>query len=113
MRSRDTDTILAYGDMPGFARDAALVVVDAETVRTRADDPETAAQILGQLRGADLVVVNKTDLVDPDGVEATRAWVREIVGPSTAIVDAAFGEVPAEVLLGARVGARVAHRSPA
>jgi len=104
----DTDTILAYGDMPGFARDAALVVVDAETVRTRADDPETAPQILGQLRGADLVVVNKTDLVDRDGVEATRAWVREIVGPSTAIVDAAFGEVPAEVLLGARVSARAA-----
>jgi G3E family GTPase len=98
----DTNMILAFGDMPGFSQDAALVVVDAETVRERAEHPDTAPQILGQLRAADLVVLNKTDLVSADGLEATRAWVREIVGRSTAIVDAAFGEVPSDVLLGAR-----------
>ncbi|MGH2839612.1 MAG: CobW family GTP-binding protein [Solirubrobacteraceae bacterium] len=102
----DTNTILAYGDMPGFAQDAALVVVDAETVRARAQDADTGSQILGQLRSADLVVLNKTDLVTPDELEATRAWVREVVGRSTAIVDAAFGDVPTDVLLGARPAAR-------
>ncbi|MDQ3675515.1 MAG: GTP-binding protein [Actinomycetota bacterium] len=99
----DTNAILAYGDMPGFAADAALVVADAETVRFRGQDADAAGpQITGQLRCADLVVLNKTDLVTPDELAATRAWVREIVGPSTAIVDAAFGDVPSDVLLGAR-----------
>jgi G3E family GTPase len=102
----DTSTILAFGDMPGFAQDAALVVVDAETVRDGAQHAETGPQILGQLRSADLVVLNKIDLVTSEEREATRAWVREIVGQSTAIVDAAYGEVPTDVLLGARDGAR-------
>lgn len=107
----DTNQILAYGDMPGFAQDAALVVVDAETVRDHAQHAETGPQILGQLRSADLVVLNKVDLVTSEELEATRAWVREIVGPSTAIVDAAFGEVPTDVLLGVRATARDAPPS--
>jgi G3E family GTPase len=102
----DTNMILAYGDMPGFAQDAAIVVVDAETVRARAHDTQTSQQILGQLRAADLVVLNKTDLVGADDLDTTRAWVRETVGPSTAIVDAAFGDVPTDVLLGTRDAAR-------
>jgi len=98
----DTGTILAFGDMPGFAQDAALVVAAAETVRAHGEQDETRAQVVGQLRAADLVVLNKTDLVTPDKLAATRAWVREIVGPSTAIVDAVFGGVPTDVLLGAQ-----------
>jgi G3E family GTPase len=31
-----------------------------------------------------------------------REWLRETVGPSTSIVEAAFGNVPTDVLLGAR-----------
>lgn len=104
----DTNQILAYGDMPGFAQDAALVVADAETVRARAADPQTGPQVLGQLRSADLVVLNKTDLVSADELEATRAWVRATVGPSTAIVEAAFGDVPTDVLLGAHDATRPA-----
>ncbi|MDX6689641.1 MAG: hypothetical protein QOG15_1098 [Solirubrobacteraceae bacterium] len=104
----DTNQILAYGDMPGFAQDAALVVVDAETLRARAEDFQTGPQVLGQLRSADLVVLNKTDLVGADELAATRAWIRETVGRSTAVVDAAFGDVPADVLLGTRVAARAA-----
>ncbi len=105
----DTNQILAYGDMPGFTQDAALVVVDAEAVRDRAEDPATRPQILGQLRSADLVVLNKTDLVAPADLSATRAWVREVVGPSTAIVDATFGDVPTDVLLGATPAAHAGH----
>lgn len=104
----DTSSILAYGDIPGFAPDAALVVADSETVRARAQEPRIAPQVLGQLRSADLVVLNKADLVTPDELQATRAWVREVVGPSTAIVDASFGDVPSDVLLGARDAIRAA-----
>ncbi len=96
----DPGAIVALGDMPGYRRDAAVVVADAETVRARGEDELTGHQVRGQLRAADLIVLNKTDLVDPEHLADTRAWVREVVGPSTAIVEAAFGAVPTDVVLG-------------
>jgi G3E family GTPase len=96
----DPGAIVALGDMPGYRRDAAVVVADAETVRARAEDEFTRHQVRGQLRAADLIVLNKTDLVDPEHLADTRTWVREVVGPSTAMVEAAFGAVPTDVVLG-------------
>ena len=96
----DPGAIAVLGDMPGYRRDAAVVVADAETVRARADDDATRHHILGQLRAADLLVLNKTDLVEPAELERTRAWLREVAGPSTAIVETAFGELGADVVLG-------------
>lgn len=96
----DPGAIGALGDMPGYRRDAAVVVADAETVRARAEAEATRHQVTGQLRAADLIVLNKTDLVDSEHLVDTHTWVREVVGPSTAIVEAAFGAVPTEVALG-------------
>ena len=107
----DPGAIAVLGDMPGYRRDAAVVVADAETVRERAADDATRFQILGQLRAADLLVLNKADLVAPAALADTRAWLREIAGPSTAIVETAFGAIPADVVLGAAAGA--APREPA
>jgi G3E family GTPase len=98
----DPGAIAVLGDMPGYRRDAAVVVADAETVRARAEHEATRHQILGQLRAADLLVLNKTDLVEPAALQDTRAWLREIAGPSTAIVETAFGELGADVVLGAK-----------
>jgi G3E family GTPase len=97
----DPGAIVVLGDMPGFRKDAAVVVADAETVRARAEADATRHQVLGQLRAADLLVLNKTDLVDRAVVDETHAWLREVAGPSTAIVETSFGEVPADVVLGA------------
>ncbi len=102
----DPGAIAGLGDMPGYRRDAAVVVADAETVRERAADDATRLAIMSQLRAADLLVLNKTDLVEPAALAETQAWLREIVGPSTAIVETSYGAVPAEVALGVRAGAR-------
>ncbi len=96
----DPGAIAVLGDLPGYRKDAAVVVVDAETVRERAADELTGHQIMGQLRAADLLVLNKTDLVEPEQVADTRAWLREVAGPSTAIVQTAFGAVAVDVVLG-------------
>jgi len=100
----DPAQIAILGDMPGYRRDAVVVVVDAETVRQRAADEHTGHGVRTQLRAADLLVVNKTDLVDGGALAGLRGWLREIAGTSTAIVDASFGDVPTDVLLGARGG---------
>jgi len=109
----DPAQIAVFGDMPGYVRDAVVVVADAETVRARAEHPDTGHQVRAQLRAADLLVVNKTDLVEPAALADTRAWLRELAGPSTGIVDAAFGRVPTDVLIGARaVAAEVKRPAP-
>ncbi len=98
----DPGQIAILGDMPGYARDAVVVVADAETVRARAEDEDTGHGVLAQLRAADLLVVSKPDLVEPAALEDVRRWLREVVGPSTSIVNAERGDVPTDVLLGAR-----------
>jgi len=97
----DPGQIAILGDMPGYARDAVVVVADAESVRARAEDPQTGHGVMAQLRAADLLVVSKADLVEPVELEGVRAWLREVVGPSTSIVDGELGKVPADVVIGA------------
>jgi G3E family GTPase len=108
----DPGAIVVLGDLPGYRKDAAVVVADAETVRDRALDDVTGHQILGQLRAADLLVLNKTDLVAPDRLAETHAWLRQIAGPSTAIVETSFGAVPVDVVLGARPAAARVSSAP-
>ncbi len=109
----DPGAIVGLGDMPGYRRDAAVVVADAETVRERADDDATRLAIMSQLRAADLLVLNKTDLVKPAALAETHAWLREIAGPSTAIVQTSHGAVPADVALGVRAAGPARHGDPA
>ena len=106
----DPGQIAILGDMPGYVRDAVVVVADAESVRARAEDPQTGHGVMAQLRAADLLVVSKADLVEPAELADVRAWLREIVGPSTSIVDGELGKVPADVVIGAH---DVASRPPA
>lgn len=96
----DPGQIVVLGDLPGYRKDAAVVVADAETVRARAAHETTGHLVRGQLRAADLLVLNKTDLVDAEQLAQTRVWLREIAGPSTAIVETSFGAVPIDVVLG-------------
>lgn len=108
----DVATIVRYADIPGYRRDAAIVVVDAETVKIRTADVRTADQVLAQLRAADLVVLNKADLVTADELAVTRRWLGEMV-PLAGIVETAFGEVPLAVLLGVGDRPRTAPAAPA
>jgi len=89
-----------FGTYPGFRLDGVIVVADAETVRQRAADPRMGRQALAQLKAADILVLNKTDLVDAAMLRDVRAWLADTV-PGVRIVDAVNGAVPAELLLGA------------
>ncbi|MBW3608066.1 MAG: GTP-binding protein [Actinobacteria bacterium] len=98
----DPGAIVGLGDMPGYRRDAAVIVADAETVRARAADETTGPLVKRQLRAGDLIVLNKSDLVSDEQLAQVHAWLRELAGPSTAIVQTSFGTVPVDVALGAR-----------
>ncbi|ASY63382.1 CobW GTPase involved in cobalt insertion for B12 biosynthesis [Sinorhizobium sojae CCBAU 05684] len=57
-----------------------------------------------QLTAADLIVLNKTDLIDVDGVKAVREEVASRIRRRPAMIEARNGEVAAAILLGLGVG---------
>ncbi|WP_271410473.1 cobalamin biosynthesis protein CobW [Pseudomonas sp. Q1-7] len=53
-----------------------------------------------QLASADLVVLNKADLLSADALAAVRAEVAEELPPAVKIVEASAGKLPLDILLG-------------
>jgi len=82
-----------------FSIDGVAVVVDAETVLARAADPYMGDTITRQLAEADLVIVNKTDLVAPDALAELRAWLARMA-PRARSIEAERGRVLPEILFG-------------
>ena len=83
-----------------FVEDATLVVVAADQIRTLARDRYVGETVVRQIASADLVVLNKVDLVDPGQQEEIVAWLRERA-PSSVIVCCVDAELPLEAVLGA------------
>lgn len=93
------DKIARYGTMPGFTLQGILVVVDAETIRERSKDKYVGHTVMHQLMDADLLILNKTDLVSDGQKQEVRAWLSD-VAPKSCIIEAQYGAVPYELLLG-------------
>lgn len=91
----------SIGLLAGFSLDGVIVVADSETVRARAADRYLADTIERQLDAADLIVLNKTDLVDAATLESLRGWL-ETKTPRTRVIEADRAQVPLELALGVR-----------
>lgn len=74
-----------------------LVVVDAQAVRQHAADPLLHDSLLRQLRSADLLVINKTDLCSPAELQDCTAWLHHTLGPAPC-VHSAHGQLPLALL---------------
>lgn len=77
--------------------DGILTVVDAEQMRSLTGDMALLAH--DQVAAADIVILNKTDLVTPEQLNAARAWVRGIT-PNARIVETTHGRIPLALTLG-------------
>jgi len=84
---------------PAVRLDGVVTLVDAETVEAHADDPDHGPLFRSQVEAADLIVLNKRDLVDGERFEAARAWIAARA-PRRPIVAAEQADVPTEVFLG-------------
>ncbi len=81
---------------PRLIRDGVIVVVDAAEIRARAADRRVGDTIVRQLKAADLLVLNKRDLIEDAG--ELRAW---LAGQSTApVIEARHAGVPLDLLFG-------------
>lgn len=80
--------------------------VDAARAADESLDHESPIEELfeDQLTCADLIVLNKTDLLDANGIAAVRAEVTGRTHRKPAMIEAKNGDVPAIVLLGLGAG---------
>ena len=108
----DPNQIAAYGHTPGLALDAVVVLADAEQVRRQANHRWVADTVRIQLAAADLVVVNKIDLLAaPEDADALCDWLAGIAGGAT-LVRASRAAVPMDVIFGPELREHAAGRSP-
>jgi G3E family GTPase len=74
-----------------------LVVVDATDVERLAGDRYVGDLVRHQIACADVVVLNKTDLVERGEMTALRLWIRALAG-GVPVFPTEHGKVPPELL---------------
>ena len=89
-----------YGAILDYALDGVIVLADAEQIREKAANKYVGDTVIRQLRGADLLVLNKVDLVTTSELAEVRRWLAS-VAPGVRIVTTTHGDVPLAILLGA------------
>ncbi|KND56409.1 CobW GTPase involved in cobalt insertion for B12 biosynthesis [Candidatus Paraburkholderia kirkii] len=99
------DAVVTVVDGPAAASGqfaANPVAVDAQRKADPNLDHESPLHELfeDQLSAADLVIVNKTDLMDADALQKVEALVRPEIPPEVKIVPAQMGRLDVHVLLG-------------
>jgi G3E family GTPase len=92
--------ILRYVESwPGLRLDAVVCVVDAETIRPRANDKFVGRVVSRQIAAADLLIVNKTDLVDRETAKDVADWLSTLAA-GAAIVTSLQGRVDPVLFFG-------------
>ena len=99
--------------MPGLqqilALDSILSVVDCEQFPTLSGDSADLARI--QIAAADILILNKTDLVDNTSLEHVKSTIRSIT-PNSQLIEAKYGCVPIAFILGVSSNQRSIKNQP-
>ena len=97
----DPRTIVATLLLPQLRKHVWLsglvVVVDGESIR---DTLETSASARNQLKQADVVVINKTDLLTSDQYEEVKETIKGAAPEQFNIIPSQYGNIPAAVIYG-------------
>ena len=83
----------------GFSPEATLVVAAADQIETLAQDCYVGETVVAQLAAADLLILNKVDLVDEARKRQVRKWLKTQAS-AAALVEARHADVPIEIMLG-------------
>jgi len=79
------------------ALNGVITVVDAEQVLDLSDINGSLA--IDQVEAADIVVINKAELVTAEHLKQVRSWIQKI-SPQARMIEATYGQVPMEMIFG-------------
>lgn len=99
----DPGTVAGFCHGPGLLLDAVVVVVDVETVRAKVADAYVGDMVASQLRAADIVVVNKADLVDNATLTEVVCWIADYA-PDALTISAEQSKIAPALLFGRSTG---------
>jgi len=89
----------SIGLLDKYALDGVVVLADAETLQKLADDTYMGDTVRSQLQDADLLILNKTDLVGEASLADTRNWLSTEYQEAK-IIETQHARLPLEVALG-------------
>ncbi len=84
---------------PELQPNGIVVLADAAEVRNRAEDRYVGSVVREQLRSAEILVVNKTDLVSEAELTDLERWLEELA-PLATRLKVSGGQVPAPLIFG-------------
>jgi G3E family GTPase len=85
--------------VPGLRPGGIIILADAATVRKRSFDRSAGALVTNQMKTADLIILNKIDLVKEEQRVALRAWLQSKI-PNARFIETSHGVVPVFITLG-------------
>jgi G3E family GTPase len=88
---------IAIADPASFHLDAVVVIVDAKQVRDQAADRYVGELVGEQIESADLLVLNKIDLVDGTARDEIRTWLDRRRG-SVPVIETVGSDVVSDLL---------------
>ncbi len=91
--------IADLANSPGLRTRNTVVLADVETVLAQATDKFVGRLVRDQLSRADVIVLNKIDLLDQPRLESVRAWMQR-TSPGTRVVESIRGSIPLDILFG-------------
>ena len=99
----DPDRIMDIARLdPELSPGGIVVLVDAAEVQNRSTDRYINNIVLKQLQTAELLIVNKTDLVSREKLAELEAWL-ENVAPNAVRLNKSGGVVPVQVIFGEKI----------
>lgn len=84
--------------LPDYRLDGIVVLADAETIRRQAADEYVGDTIERQLSDADIILLNKTDLIPSENVKAVVEWLGSRT-QNAEVIKASYCQVPRDIVL--------------
>lgn len=81
------DVVARWGDHPGFSRGGAIVCADVTSIQRATTRKWVGETVASQLRGADRLLLTKTDLAQPEQIAEVTDWLANLPGVDAEIVE--------------------------
>ena len=104
--------IAMYGrGWPGLCLDGVIVLADGENIQAQAADKFVGHTVQLQLAAADILLLNKTDLLTGAQNQSVMTWLAAEASDSR-VIPTSFGAIPFTILLGAGGLPQTIHAEP-